>query len=357
MHPNTSKMILRTRPATFSTQGGAMLLATRKSISYALLMSLALACLLTGASAQGLTGQISGSLTDSQGGGVSNARVEVINEETAQSRAVTSDGEGNFVVTQLLPGTYSLVVTAGGFKRFEQKGIVLTANERVAVRKVTLEVGDVNQTVTVTAEAPNVQTESAERAGLISEAQIQGIALKGRDYMGLVRLLPGVVDTAIGEVKVLLTNYQAEYGRSSGGTINVVIKNGTRDFHGSGFYFKRHEQFNANEYFNNLRGFPKQRYRFNYWGGTIGGPVIIPGTGFNKNRDKLFFFWSQEYLPRLYPTRQGRLTFPTQLERNGDFSKSSVFIRDPLIPLTTVTRCEPTPVNNPAPGVNYQGAC
>ncbi len=383
-----------------------MLLATRKSISYALLMSLALACLLTGASAQGLTGQISGSLTDSQGGGVSNARVEVINEETAQSRAVTSDGEGNFVVTQLLPGTYSLVVTAGGFKRFEQKGIVLTANERVAVRKVTLEVGDVNQTVTVTAEAPNVQTESAERAGLISEAQIQGIALKGRDYMGLVRLLPGVVDTAnreapgwnnlvgvtvngsrggtlnltldgvssldtgsqlgpylapgldaIGEVKVLLTNYQAEYGRSSGGTINVVIKNGTRDFHGSGFYFKRHEQFNANEYFNNLRGFPKQRYRFNYWGGTIGGPVIIPGTGFNKNRDKLFFFWSQEYLPRLYPTRQGRLTFPTQLERNGDFSKSSVFIRDPLIPLTTVTRCEPTPVNNPAPGVNYQGAC
>jgi hypothetical protein len=353
--------------------------ATRKSISYAPLISLALACLLSGALAQGLTGQISGSLTDSRGAAVSSARVEVINEETAQSRVVPSDGEGNFVVTQLLPGTYSLVVTASGFKRFEQRGIVLTANERVAVRKLTLEVGDVNQTVTVTAEAPNVQTESAERAGLISEAQIQGVALKGRDYMGLVRLLPGVVDTAnreapgwnnlvgvtvngsrggtlnltldgvssldtgsqlgpylapgldaIGEVKVLLTNYQAEYGRSSGGTINVVIKNGTRDFHGSGFYFKRHEQFNANEYFNNARGVDKQRYRFNYWGGTIGGPVIIPGTGFNKNRDKLFFFWSQEYLPRLSPTRQGRLTFPTQLERNGDFSKSSTAIRDPL---------------------------
>ncbi|HEX5082969.1 MAG TPA: hypothetical protein VFY40_13060, partial [Blastocatellia bacterium] len=207
---------------------------------------------------------------------------------------------------------------------------------------------------------------------------MQGIALKGRDYMGMMRLLPGVVDTAnreapgwnnlvgvtvngsrsgtlnltldgvssldtgsqqgpylapgldaIGEVKVLLSNYQAEYGRSSGGTINVVIKNGTRDFHGSGFYFKRHEQFNANEFFNNARGVDKQRYRFNYWGGTIGGPVIIPGTGFNKNRDKLFFFWSQEYLPRLYPTRQGQLTFPTQAERNGDFSKSSAVIRDP----------------------------
>jgi hypothetical protein len=356
-----------------------MLPATHKSVSYTLLLSFALACLIAGASAQGLTGQISGSLTDSQGGVVSNAKVEVINEETAQSRVVTSDVEGNFVVTQLLPGTYSLVVTAGGFKKFEQKGIIVTANERVAVRKVTLEVGDVNQTVTVTAEAPNVQTESAERAGLISEEQIQNIALKGRDYMGLVRLLPGVVDTAnreapgwnnlvgvtvngsrsgtlnltldgvssldtgsqqgpylapgldaIGEIKVLLTNYQAEYGRSSGGTINVVIKNGTRDFHGGGFYLKRHEQFNANGFFNNRDGLAKPRYRFNYWGGHIGGPVIIPGTGFNKNRDKLFFFWSQEYLPRNYPTRIGNLTFPTQAERNGDFSKNSAVIRDPL---------------------------
>src|SRR5262249_10833697 len=131
-------------------------------------------------------------------------------------------------------------------------------------------------------------------------------------------------------------NYQAEYGRSSGGTINVVIKNGTRDFHGSGFYFKRHEQFNANEFFNNLRNVPKPLYRFNYWGGTIGGPVINPGTSFNKNKDKLFFFWSQEYLPRNYPTRQGTITYPTALERAGDFSKTLdtsgrlIVIRDPV---------------------------
>ena len=335
--------------------------------------------------AQGLTGQISGTLTDPNGGVVPNAKITVKNDETAQMREVTSDSDGNFFAPQLLPGTYSLVVSASGFKKFEQKGIVVTANERVAVRKITLEVGDVSQTVTVTAEQALVKTESAERAGLIDEQQIQGIALKGRDYMGLVRLLPGVVDTAnreapgwnnlvgvningsrtgtlnltldgvssldtgsqqgpylapgldaIGEVKVLLTNYQAEYGRSSGGTINVVIKNGTRDFHGGGVYFKRHEQFNANEYFNNARLIPKQRYRFNYWGGNIGGPVLIPGTSFNKNRDKLFFFWSQEYLPRNYPTRQGTITYPTALERAGDFSKSLdtsgrlIVIRDPV---------------------------
>ncbi len=365
-----------------------------------LLLFLALICCSHNAYAQGLTGQLSGILTDPNGGVVPNAKIEVINEETARVVSASSDSDGNFVVPQLLSGTYTLVITASGFKRFEQKGIILTANERVAVRRIALEVGDVNQTVTVTAEAALIQTNSAERAGLISEEQIQNIALKGRDYMGLVRLLPGVVDTAnreapgwnnlvnvningsragtinltldgvssldtgsqlgpylapgldaIGEVKVLLTNYQAEYGRSSGGTINVVIKNGSRDFHGGGFYFKRHEQFNANEFFNNLRNQPKPRYRFNYWGGNIGGPVIIPGTGFNKNRDKLFFFWSQEYLPRLYPTRQGTITYPTALERAGDYSQSLdtngrlIPVRDPqktgACTLTDTTACFP----------------
>jgi Carboxypeptidase regulatory-like domain len=361
---------------------------------------LALVCFCQIANAQGLTGQISGILTDPNGGVVPNAKIEVINEETARVVTASSDSDGNFVVPQLLSGVYTLVVTASGFKRYEQKGVILTANERVAVRRIKLEVGDVNQTVTITAEAALVQTNSAERAGLIDEEQIQNIALKGRDYMGLVRLLPGVVDTAnreapgwnnlvnvningsragtlnltldgvssldtgsqlgpylapgldaIGEVKVLLTNYQAEYGRSSGGTINVVIKNGTRDFHGGGFYFKRHEQFNANEFFNNLRNQPKPRYRFNYWGGNIGGPVIIPGTKFNKDRDKLFFFWSQEFLPRLYPTRQGTITYPTALERAGNFSQSLdtngrlIPVRDPqktgACTLTDTTACFP----------------
>lgn len=377
-----------------------MIPVVNKALGRLLLLSCALAGALGNVGAQGLTGQISGTLVDSNGGAVANANVEVTNQETALTRTVTSDSEGNFVVPQLLPGTYAIIVTAGGFKKVEQRNIILTANDRIDVQKLTLEVGNVGETVTVTAEQAFVKTESAERAGLIDEQQIQNIALKGRDYMGLVRLLPGVVDTAnreapgwnnlvgvningsrsgtlnltldgvssldtgsqlgpylapgldaIGEVKVLLTNYQAEYGRSSGGTINVVIKNGTRDFHGGGFYFKRHEQFNANEFFNNLRNQPKPRYRFNYWGGNIGGPVIIPGTGFNKNRDKLFFFWSQEYLPRLYPTRQGNINYPSALERQGDFSQSFdtngrlIPVRDPLLAgncsLTDTTACFP----------------
>jgi hypothetical protein len=287
------------------------------------------------ANAQGLTGQISGTLNDPNGGVVPNAKVEIINQETALVRIVNSDSEGNFVATQLLPGTYSITVTASGFKKFEQKGIVLTANERVDVHKLALEVGDVNQTVTVTAEAAYVKTESGERAGLIDEQQIQSIALKGRDYMGLVRLLPGVVDTAnreapgwnnlvgvtvngsrggtlnltldgvssldtgsqlgpylapgldaIGEVKVLLTNYQAEYGRSSGGTINVVIKNGHARFSWRWASISNVTSSSTPTNFSTTCAmFPSSVIVSIIGAATSAGPVIIPGTDFNKTRD------------------------------------------------------------------------
>src|SRR5262249_50676723 len=178
-----------------STKQGATMSPSTNRIRF-LQLFLVLVCCCLSANAQGLTGQISGTLNDPNGGVVPGAKVEIINQETSQSRVATSDGDGNFVVTQLLPGNYSIVVTATGFKRFEKRNIPLTANERVDVHKLGLEVGDVSQTVTVTAEQAFVKTESAERAGLIDEQQIQGIALKGRDYMGLVGLLPGVVGTA-----------------------------------------------------------------------------------------------------------------------------------------------------------------
>lgn len=330
-------------------------------------------------------------MQDPMGNVVPNANVELVNIGTGQSRQTLSDESGNFVFAELLPGTYHLRIGMTGFKTYEQKDIVLTATERVVLRQIVLELGEISQTVSVTAEAARLQTQSAERSGLISTSQIQGLSLKGRDYMGLIRLLPGVLDTnnreapgwnnltgisinggrsgtinltldgvsnldtgsmtgpylapgldAISEVKVLLTNYQAEYGRSSGGTINAVIKSGTKDFHGGAFYFKRHEALNANEYFNNVTGLPKPRYRFDYFGYNIGGPVLVPRI--NSNRDKLFFFWSQEFLPRKSPTRQGRIMVPTALERQGDFSQT-VDTNGALIPILD-------PLNNrqPFPG-------
>lgn len=279
-----------------------------------------------GLQAQGLTGQVTGTVVDPSGAAVAGAKVLLETSETGQSRNSETDALGSFVFAQLLPGTYRIVIEATGFRAYEQKDIVLSATERVTLRQIMLDIGANTEKVSVTAEAARIQTQSAERSGLISTSQIRELSLKGRDYLGLVHLLPGVVDTAnreapgnsnlegiyvngsrmgtinltldgvsnldtgsmrgpfiapgldaIAEVKVLLTNYQAEYGRSSGATINVIIKNGTRAFHGGAYYFKRNEAFNANEYFNNRDGLPKPRYRFDYPGYNIGGPVLIPG--------------------------------------------------------------------------------
>src|SRR3954453_13782331 len=329
-------------------------------------------------SGQGLTGRLSGSVTDPSGGAVANSAVQLTNTQTSQTRSANTDNDGRFVFTELLPGTYSLSIQNPGFKKFEQSGISVTATERVTLPAIALQLGAVSETVSVTGQTAAVQTESSERAGLITSREMQEIPLKGRSYMGTTRLLPGVIDTAnrespgwndlvginingtragsidlnldgitsldtgsmtgpylapsidaVGEVKVLLSNYQAEYGRSSGGTINTVIKSGTRDFHGGAYYFFRNEDLNANEWLNNRNGQPRPRYRFNNPGYFLGGPVILPGTGFNRNHDKLFFFWSQDFLPLTIPSAASTKTFPTALERAGNFSQSGVTILDP----------------------------
>ena len=341
--------------------------------------------------AQGLTGQISGTVTDSSGGLMVGANVQIENTDTSQSRSLKTDSDGRFVFTELLPGTYNLVIESSGFKKFQQTGISVTASERVAIPAVALQVGSVTETIAVQGQTAAVQTESSERSGLITSREMQEIPLKGRSYIGTTRLLPGVIDTAnrespgwndlvginingtragsidlnldgitsldtgsmvgpylapsidaVAEVKVLLSNYQAEYGRSSGGTINTVIKSGTKDFHGGLYYFLRNEDLNANEFFNNRNGQPKPRYRFNNPGYFVGGPVIFPGTHFNKSRDKLFFFWSQDFLPLTIPSGISTKTFPTALERQGNFSQSGVTVLDP-------TTRQPIPGNVMAP--------
>ncbi len=322
-------------------------------------------------SGQGLTGWVSGTISDASGAVVPAAEVQLKNAVTGQIRNTQPNESGYFVFTEILPGTYDLNINSKGFKKFEQKGISVSSSERVTLPAITLQVGELTETVSVSADAARVQTESAERAGLINNRQMMELPMKGRSYMGTARLLPGVIDTAnrespgwndltgmningtragsinltldgvssldtgsltgpylapsidaVAEVKVLLSNYQAEYGRSSGATINTVIKSGTRDFHGGAYFFWRNEVMNANEWINNRNGVKRPRYRFNYPGYTIGGPVIIPGTNFNKERNKLFFFFSQEFLPLSIPSSTYTLNFPTAAERIGDFSNS-----------------------------------
>ncbi|MFN7935561.1 MAG: carboxypeptidase-like regulatory domain-containing protein [Bryobacteraceae bacterium] len=329
---------------------------------------LALLGVLCRVDAQTITGTIVGTVRDPSGLAVAGASVTLTQAATATLRESKSDGKGDFTFTNLPPGAYALSVKAAGFKVAERTGLNLSASETLPTGDIALSVGAVTETVTVQAQGAVVQTASSERSGVITSSQVENIQIRGRNVMSLLTLLPGVVSPnepdlvarawagnvngnrvdanslsvdgmglnqigagrnllmtvsqdSVSEVKILLSNFQAEYGRYSGANVQVITKSGTRDFHGLASYFKRHEQFNANSFFNNRLGNPKQRYRYNTWNYNVGGPVTIPGL-FNKNRDKVFFFWAQEFWP-IQATNAGRtVTMPTELERMGDFSRS-----------------------------------
>ncbi len=346
-----------------------------------------LAVLVVGASrahAQGLTGQISGVVTDSSQGVLPGATVTIRNAGTNLVREAVSGADGSFIFPDLLAGIYDVRVTMSGFKAYEQTGIILGSTERVTLKRIELGVGQLEETVLVTGASPIVQTQSAARSGLIQREQMEDIALKGRDFAGLLKLLPGVIDTSsreapgwgsmggltingrsggfnfaydgvtnkdtgsnsgnwsapaldsIGEVRVQTANFEAEYGRSSGATITVVTRAGTKDFHGSAAYYKRDTALNGNEYAKRQQHQAKPLYKFDNEAWTIGGPVLLPG-GFNHDRDKLFFFWSQDLLSRTDPGTLVQRRMPSDLERRGDFSQTFdalgrlVFIRDPLL--------------------------
>lgn len=332
------------------------------------------------AGAQILTSTLTGSVQDPGGLAVAGAKVTLMAAATGREREATTDAAGLFVFSSVEPGEYSVSITQGGFKQLNQKGVNLISGERRALGVLTLQLGQTTESITVQSQGASVQTESAERAAVITSAQVDGLLIQGRNPTSLVGLMPGVVVTsetqsldrdttfnvlgnrrtannitidgvptvdidngfsqklqvnmdAVSEVQILLSNYQAEYGRNAGSNVNVVTKSGTREFHGLVSYFKRHEQFNANNFFNNFVGADRPRYRFNTWSYNLGGPIYWPGK-FNSERNRLFFFWSQEF----WPISQGvvrRVTMPTAAERAGDFSQSRdvnnalITIRDP----------------------------
>ncbi len=330
---------------------------------------------------QSISGSIMGTVADPGDLAVAAARVTLTQVATGALRTTESDVRGDFVFGTLQPGEYALRVEVPGFKALHQAGIQLSAAERLPVGRLRLEVGAVAESIEVQAQGSVVQTASAERAGTITSSQVDRIAIKGRNVMELLQLLPGVVNNSnsdvisrawnlnvngnrqnttsvtydgmatnaignnnnsvlmisqdsVAEVKVLLSNFQAEYGRMSGANVQLVSKSGTRDFHGGGSYYKRHEQFNSNNYFNNQVGAAKPRYRYNTYSYNIGGPVFVPGK-FNSAKNRIFFFWNQEFWPLKSATALQRITVPTDPEVAGDFSQSLdlnsklIVIRDP----------------------------
>ena len=350
-----------------------------RSITFALLMIMTFVVLGFG---QVTSGTLFGNVKDPSGAIVPGARVTVTNPANGLARVVQSTENGDFVVPNLLPGTYTIAVSAQGFTTLQKTDIVLSAADRLNAGEFILAVGATTESVKVTADAGQLQLQSnsAERSDLITSKQLNDVALNGRMVLDYVKLIPGVtswfdgsvsttwglgafsvngtrpnqkeftidgtsnVDTgynggghvtlnpdAVSEMKVLTSNYQAEFGKAAAGQVALTTKSGTNRFHGNARFFHRHEGFNANNWFANLlgkddQGFeisPRPLYRYNYTGYQIGGPVIIPGTDFNKNRDKMYFFWGQEYYQQLVPAGGiNKIRVPTALERQGDFSQT-----------------------------------
>ena len=314
--------------------------------------------------AQNVAGSVSGVVKDAQGAVVPGAKVTLTNEEqgAASARVVNSTPEGTFVFSPVLAGRYTVAVEMMGFKKYTQSGITLDVSDRLGLQPIVLEVGATGESVTVTADAVQLQTLNAERSGVVTSSQVVDIALNGRNYTSLLKTIPGVPGDAgagdasvnggrtmtnnftldgqnvtdigvneqfayrismdaIQEFKVSTNAQTAEFGRTDGAQIQVITKSGTKDFHGDGYWFKRGEFMNANTFTNNISGIPLQVYRYMDAGWTLGGPIYIPRV-FNRSKDKLFGFISQEWNHNIIPGALHQITVPTAAQRTGDFSNT-----------------------------------
>jgi hypothetical protein len=345
--------------------------------------------------AQTNNSSITGTVLDATGAAVPEATVTARNQEQNTAVTTVTNADGLFSFPQLLPATYTLTVEKTGFKKFEKRDLMLNNNSTLSAGAITLEVGAVQQTVEVSAAGAQLQMDSSEQATSIVGTQVENVNVNGRSFLTLLQVVPGIytegedfsrstnqtgsiysngalggtfavsmngasnLDTgsnskmmatvsldSLQEVRVLTAAFDAQYGKNSGVQLQAVTKSGTKDFHGRGYWFHRHEDLNANSWTNNRDGsvgadgqyhaIPRGLQRYNYLGYQFGGPAYIPGK-FNRGKDKLFFFWSEEYQRQLIPEGVKNVTVPTALERQGDFSQSvdqngsKVYIRDYLL--------------------------
>ncbi|MGH9844771.1 MAG: carboxypeptidase regulatory-like domain-containing protein [Blastocatellia bacterium] len=318
------------------------------------------------------------------GGAIAGAKVMVKSETKSLERVGTTNGEGYFVITQLPPDFYTVTIEASGFKQYQEKNKKLDPNLPAKI-DAALQPGQVTETVTVTASTAEVQSESSTVGKLVDVQQVEKLQLNGRNPLFLALLKPGVAGGALGgfsaeltsggfningsrsqdnlitfdgavavrtrsngtsigvadldstqEIQILTANYNAEYGRSSGGQIRIVTKSGSKDFHGNVYEYHRNSALNANSWGRNAATpanqpcsdplFEKanhcrpEPFRYNQFGYNLSGPVIIPGTGFNRDRNKLFWLWGQEWF-KFNREQTTNIRVPTARMRNGDFSE------------------------------------
>src|SRR6476619_1320775 len=331
----------------------------------------AIAAMATPVAAQTTSASVQGIVVDAQKAVLPGVTVTLKSKTQSEVLTAVTDGEGRFVFPIVRPDTYVLSATLEGFKTLEQTNLVVNANDKLSAGMLTLEVGALTESVQVSARSIELQSNSGERSFTMENSTLTNIANNGRMMFNFATLVPGAlsqnagagtelgsvsgfvvngqrpnsnnmtidevanIDTgdnggnmattnidAVSEFKLLTNSYQAEYGRAVGGQLQVVTKSGSNLFHGSGYWYGRRSDWDANSYLNKRETpeVPKQKTARNDSGYTLGGPVTFPG--FNTEKKKLFFFWSQEFERRTNPATVHQTRVPTALERSGDFSRS-----------------------------------
>lgn len=344
--------------------------------------------------AQSDTSSLSGTVTDSSGAVLPNATVVARNDATHMERTTQSNESGNFNITNLPAGNYSVRVEAANFQTTTLGNVYVDPSIGRRL-DVTMKIGDTKTEITVEAGANTIQTESASVGQLVTQEQVKNIQLNGRNPLYLAQMEPGVVrsnsmaalgfgldnplnvngarnqesmqtfdgapmvrtrsnGTSVGvadvdatsQVQVLTTSYPAEYGRTSGGQIRFISKSGTASFHGSAFEYFRNNVLNANTWQRNATGLARQAFRYNQFGWNASGPFFIPSY-FNSDKRKLFFMLGQEWIKYNHDdTTSATLKVPTLLMRGGNFSEllgPNIFYKAPV------------QIVNPTTGVPYAG--
>lgn len=372
--------------------------------------------------AQSDLGGISGFVKDPSGASIPGAKVTVKNNSGVERQATTNQS-GYYSITNVPPGVYTMTAEAPGFKTYQTTGNKLDPSANLAI-DAALTVGAATQTVEVAASAVQLQTESATVQKLITREQIDALELNGRNPLGLASLVPGARGgtlananpfltqgpsnfngsrnpenlitfdgapatrtrsngTSIGaadvdstqEVQILTSNYNPEFGRSSGAQIRVITKSGTQQFHGAAYEYLKNNVLNANTWARNANPLTKgvtAPLHYNQFGYNFGGPAYIPGK-FNSDKSKLFFYWGQEWIKYHFQESgfsvgsAGLLSVPTAKMRQGDFSellnpsnsfvtrtvkdasgqnvKVPVLVKDPLSP--NASQCGTVLTNSP----------
>ena len=357
-------------------------------------------------SAQEYRGTFTGTVTDPSGAGIAKAKITATETRTGVKTNATSEASGAYTIPFLAPGVYQITAEAPGFKKALRDGMTLSAGESPVVN-IRLEVGAVSETVTVSAEAPILDTSNPTLGQVLMTKEVDSLPVNGRTPMMLDQLAFGAVSTyepgpvrpfdngapneisvggapsnrnevllngapnagqtnqmayspiqdAVDEVAVNVFDMDAAYGHTMGGTINVITKSGTNEPHGAAWIYNQTSAVDANSFFNNSSGKPRPPYHQNQYGGMLNGPVFVPKVFNGKN--KLFFLFAYEGMrdsdPANSPLETGNpenfVTVPTAAERTGDFSKllalgSTYTIYDPATGVASGASVSRTPFPN-----------